>query len=195
VWAFGCSSPMSLSPSGRSTKLAMILECGCPSDYPAWQNEDVDLGGTSVHIMPIPTPLHMPVGYEFYKGRQQRSIDELQLREPWPGLILTRTGLLRGSITHLLEDTNSLSRHVKTFPHPFKVRTFMHQGNLTTARKSITDIQMSLFDSGCRPKELYLCYITCPRCSKKRGGEKILLLRRWEQSRRLMQRLQSQQKK
>jgi len=173
----------------------MILECGCPSEYPAWHKEDIDLGGTSVHIMPIPTPLHMPVGYEFYKGRQQRSIDELQLKEPWPGLTLTRTGLLRGSLMHLLEDVNSLSRHVKTLSHPFNVRVFIHPGNLTTARKSITDMQMSLFDSGRSPKELYLCYLTCPRCSEKRGGEKILLLRRWKKSKRLAGRLQSQQQK
>jgi hypothetical protein len=173
----------------------MILECGCPSEYPAWHNEDIDLGGTSVHIMSISTLLHMPVGYELYKGRQQRSIDELQLNEPWPGLILTRTGLLRGRMIHLLEDANSLSRHVKRLPYPFNVRAFLHQGNLTTARKSISDMQMSLFDTGHRPKELYLCYLTCPRCSEKRGGEKILLLRRWEKSKRLAGRLQSQKAK
>jgi Bacterial hydrolase len=169
----------------------MILECGCPSQYPPWHNEDVDLGGHSVHTMPIPTPLHMPVGYEIYRGRQQRSLDELQLKEPWPGLILTRTGLLRGSIMHLLEEANSLSRHVKRLPYPFSLRAFLHHGNLATARKAITDMQMSLFDAGHRPRELYLCYLTCPRCSEQRGGEKMLLLRRWEKSERLAKRLQT----
>jgi hypothetical protein len=172
----------------------MILECGCPSEYPSWHNEDVDLSGSSIHIVPIPTLMHMPIGYEVYKGRQQRSIDELQLKEPWPGLILTRTGLLRGSIMHLLEETNSLSRYVKRLPYPFHLRAFLHLGNLSTARKAITGLQMAIFDAGHRPRELYLCYLTCPRCSEKRGGEKILLLRRWEKSERLHKKLQSRNK-
>ena len=67
----------------------------------------------------------------------------------------------------------------------------MHHGNLATAHKAITDMQMSLFDAGHRPRELYLCYLTCPRCSEQRGGEKMLLLRRWEKSERLAKRLQT----
>ncbi len=169
----------------------MLLECGCPSEYPSWHNKDVDLGGTSVHLMPIPTLLHMPLAYELYKGRQQRSIDELQLHETWPGFTLTRTGLLRGSIMHLLQDESSLSRYVQRLPYPFHLRSHLHQGNLSTARKAITEMQMAIFDAGHRPRELYLSYLTCPRCSNQRGGEKILLLRRWEKSERLARRLQS----
>jgi len=108
-------------------------------------------------------------------------------------MILTRTGLLRGSIMHLLEDANSLSRYVKRLPYPFNLRAFLHHGNLSTARKAITDMQISLFDAGHSPRELYLCYLTCPRCSEKRGGEKMLLLRRWAKSEKLAKRLKSQQ--
>jgi hypothetical protein len=44
---------------------------------------------------------------------------------------------------------------------------------------------MQLLDSGRMPKEMYLAYLTCPACSEERGGDRILLLRRWRASGRL----------
>ena len=38
----------------------------------------------------------------------------------------------------------------------------------------------SILDSGRMPKELYLCHLTCPHCSADRGGDRILVLRRWQ---------------
>jgi hypothetical protein len=51
---------------------------------------------------------------------------------------------------------------------------------------------MQLFDMGRMPKELYLCYLTCPVCSEEKGGDKILLLRRWQASATLSKRIQTQ---
>ena len=48
--------------------------------------------------------------------------------------------------------------------------------------------QMTLLDKGRMPKELYLAYLTCPRCAEQRGGEKILVLRRWKENARLASR-------
>lgn len=124
----------------------------------------------------------MPLGYEIYVHRQQRLLEQLHLRELWPGLVLTRTGLLRGSITRLLEDTPSLSRHVGYLPTPFQVRAHLHHGAVATIRQAVQVMQAQLLDGGCMPKELYLCYLTCPRCAPERGGEKILLLRHWQKS-------------
>lgn len=160
----------------------MTAECGCPSAFPPWHEQDVDLGGYRIHTLPIPTLLHMPLSYEIYVQRQQRSLEQLHLRELWPGLVLTRTGLLRGSITRLLEDVPSLSRHVGYLPSPFHVRVHLHHGNVSTIRQAIQAMQAQLLDSGCMPREAYLCYLTCPRCAGERGGEKILLLRRWQKS-------------
>lgn len=160
----------------------MIAECRCPPAFPPWHEQDVDLGGYRTHTLPIPTLLHMPLGYEIYVHRQQHSLDQLQLRELWPGLVMTRTGLLRGSITRLLEDVPSLSRHVGYLPSPFHVRAHLHQGNVGTIRQAIQSMQAALLDRGCMPRELYLCYLTCPRCAGQRGGDKILLLRHWQVS-------------
>src|SRR3972149_4588564 len=99
----------------------MTADCVCPPTYPPWHEQDIDLGGYRTHTLSIPTLLHMPLGYEIYLHRQQQTLEQLQLRELWPGLVMTRTGLLRGSITRLLEDVQSLSRHVGYFPRPFHV--------------------------------------------------------------------------
>jgi len=167
----------------------MMLSCGCPEHFPDWDGKDVDLGGQFVHSLPIPTLMHMPLAYELYVKRQQQAIIHLQLQEQWPGMVLVRTGFFRGSITRLLENTRSPARHVHVLPRPFWVRAALHSGNLSTGRKLVQRIQMDIVDAGRRPKELYLSYLTCPHCGDQRGGEKILLLRRWEDSALLKKRL------
>jgi len=161
----------------------MILECGCPGEFPAeWDRKDIDLGDYCIHRLPVPMLVHMPLAFEVYVQRQQRMIDGLGLHERWPGLVLTRTGMLRGTITRLLEDAQSLSRHVRTLPSPYHVRAVLHRGNVSTIRPALRELQMSLLDGGRMPKELYLCHLTCPRCSARRGGDQILLLRHWQPS-------------
>jgi hypothetical protein len=167
----------------------MMLECGCPGDYPDWHEQDIDLGGQAIHRLPIPMLLHMPLAYEAYVQKQRQEIEQLQLPERWPGLRLTMTGLFHGNLTCLLEDGQSMSRHVDHFPHPFHVHGHLHHGNISTARNAIRHVQMTLLDSGRIPRELYLCYLTCPHCSEGRGGERILLLRRWKSSEKLEKRL------
>jgi hypothetical protein len=171
----------------------MILECGCPEHYPDWDGEDVDLGGQQAHILSIPTLMHMPLAYEAYMARQQTAIDRLQLKECWPGLVLTRMGMFRGSLIRLLEPTTSPARHIVLLPRDFHVYAVLHHGNVSTARKVIREMQMKLVDAGRLPKEVYLCHITCGRCSEKRGGEKILVLRRWVESPLLQKRIRQRQ--
>jgi len=168
----------------------MMLECGCPGDYPDWHERDIDLAGQAVHQLPIPMLLHMPLAYEAYVQKQRQTLEQLQLNERWPGLRLTKTGLFRGSLTCLIEDGQSMSRHVSHLPHPFHVHGYLHQGNVSTSRNAIRHVQMTLLDSGRIPKELYLCYLTCPHCSERRGGEKMLLLRRWQASQKLEKKLE-----
>lgn len=163
----------------------MILACGCPSDYPDWDQRNIDLGGSCVHVLGIPTLIHMPLAYEAYLKRQQQEIFQLGLKEKWPGLVLTRTGFLRGSMTRLLEMDESPAHRVTYLSRPFHVRGTLHQGDIGTIRRSVRESQASLFDAGKKPRELYLCYLTCPTCQEQRGGAKILLLRRFEESVRL----------
>ncbi|HHH36323.1 MAG TPA: hypothetical protein ENK48_05775 [Gammaproteobacteria bacterium] len=160
----------------------MMAECGCPTRYPDWDGQDIDLGGWYTHTLTFPTLFHMPLAYEAYLQRQNRALEQLELKERWPGLVLTRTGMFRGSITRLLEEGTSLSRHVRHLPSPFMVRAILHHGNVSTLRGPLRESQMALLDAGRMPREVYLCHLTCPRCERERGGEKILLLRRWVRS-------------
>ncbi len=173
-----------------------MLDCGCPASFPEdWHGQDIDLSGHCIHRIGIPTPIHMPVGIEAYLQRQQRSIEELGLHEEWPGLILTRTGAWRGEIIRLLNDEGSLSRLVRFMPRPFMVRAQLHRGNVSTLRGTLRTVQQTLFDEGKMPKGLYLCYLTCPRCRDKRGGDLILALRQWNESPVLKRRLARQGQK
>jgi len=160
----------------------MSLSCACPERYPDWDGKDIDLGGRCVHVLPIPLILHMPLGYEVYLKRQHNDIQTLHLTESWPNLVLTRTGMFRGAILRLLENTRSPSHRIQFLPSPFHLRGKLHHGEIGTIRDSIRQIQMELLDSGKLPKELYLSHLTCPLCREARGGNKILLLRRWAES-------------
>ena len=169
----------------------MLLECGCPSTYPAWSDEDVDLGGHCVYQVPIPTFLHMPIGYELQLQRQQTALQRLGLHEHWPGFAMARTGMFGGTVVRLIEDTSSLSRHVTHFPTPYWLRAHLHHGNVSTLHPAAREMQGRLLDRGCMPRELFLAHLTCPRCADGRGGEKILLLRRWTASPRLRKKVES----
>lgn len=160
----------------------MILECGCPSTYPDWHQQDVDLGGRCIHQVSVPMLLHMPIGYDAQLRRQQDNIDRLGLEETWPGLALVRTGMLRGNITRLLENTESPSHHVSWLPRPYQVYAHLHHGGLGSVRPALRDMQARLLDTGRMPGELLLGHLTCTRCADQRGGEKILLLRQWRES-------------
>lgn len=160
----------------------MSLSCACPEQYPDWDGKDVNLGGQCVHVLSIPMLVHMPLSYEVYLKRQYHDIEGLQLRETWPNLVLTRTGVFRGTIMRLLENATSPSHRIEYLPNPFQLRGKLHSGDVGTIRNSVKQNQMELLDNGKLPKELYLCYLTCPLCQEQRGGNKILLLRRWTES-------------
>ena len=169
----------------------MTLTCGCPEQYPDWHEQDIDLGGRQVHILPIPTLIHMPLAFEAYLARQQRQIESIGLEEQWPRLVLTRTGIFRGAILRLLKPTTSPARRIEVLPRPFNVRAVLHDGDIGTIRKTVQAVQMALVDAGKVPKELYLCHLTCPECRNDRGGDKMLLLRRWQESPSLARRLRT----
>ena len=160
----------------------MSLSCACPEKYPDWDGKDINLGGQSTHSLGIPMLLHMPLSYEVYLKRQYHDIQVLHLTESWPNLVLTRTGMFRGAIMRLLEKTGSPSHRIHYLPNPFHLRGKLHSGDVGTIRHTVRQIQMELLDSGKLPKELYMCYLTCPLCQEERGGNKILLLRRWTES-------------
>ncbi len=167
----------------------MTLECGCPEHFPDWDGKDINLGGQPMLALPIPTFLHMPMGYEVYLGRVRHLLDELELSEKWPGFMLTKTGWFRGQILSPLEKGDSPSRHIIHMENPLNVRAKLHEGDIGSIKNSVREMQSQLLDSGRMPKELYLSYLTCPSCQEKRGGAKIMLVRRWEESERLSKRV------
>ena len=172
----------------------MMLECGCPGEYPDWHEQEIDLSHHAAHVLPIATFLHMPLAYETYRQQQQREIDQLELQERWPGFALTRTGVFRGQLIRLLEGNVSPSRHFKNLQADFEVHGFLHKGGIGTMRKSVREQQETLLDSGRMPKEIYLSHLTCPRCCEDRGGERMLLLRRFKTNQRLTKKIQSKTK-
>jgi len=165
------------------------LECGCPSSYPNWKHGDIDLGGQLVHSLKIPMFMHMPIGYEAYLLKQKDDIERLELHEKWPGFNLTRTGALRGQMLCPLMEESSPARNLMSLTHPFQLRVHLFHGDVTEMRTAIRKMQSEILDDGLMPKELYLSYLTCPVCEEKRGGKRVMLMRRWVKSKKLEARL------
>jgi hypothetical protein len=168
--------------------------CHCPDTYPDWHEKDINLSGKPTHTLPIASFMFMPLSLDSYLNKQQSDIDQLELQEEYIDLVLTRTGLFRGEIVRLLTSGDSPSRHIRYLPSNFNVRGFLHQGGIGTIKQATLQLQATLFDLGRMPKELYMCYLTCPVCSEAKGGDKILLLRRWQQSKTLFNRISKQKK-
>lgn len=166
--------------------------CLCPAHYPDWHEKDIDLSGKPTHTLPMPTLFHMPLSYDMYVQKQQHDIDSLELKEQWPGLVLTRSGFVAGALIRVLTEGDSPSRFIRYLEANFKLHGFLHQGGIGTIKESTRQLQNRLFDMGRMPKELYLCYLTCPICSEAKGGDKILVLRRWKESPVLARKLRSQ---
>lgn len=166
----------------------MRLACGCPDTFPDWNGQDVDLSLHPAHILPVTTFLHMPLAYTASLERQRADIEQLELKETWPGFILTQTNFMSGRVISLLASAQSPSRYVACLPAAFQLHAKLHLGGISTLRNSARELQSHLFDAGRMPKELFLAHLTCPRCAAQRGGEKILLLRRWLASPRLKRR-------
>ena len=158
------------------------LKCHCPDTYPDWDNVDIDLSRHCVHLISIPTFIHMPIAYEVYRRKQATDIENMELTEKWPGFSLTRTGMFGGKMFRLLEKVNSPSRYVTFLEGDFHVHARLHHGDVGTVKRTLGEMQMEMVDKGCRPKELYLGYITCPACEERKGGPKILVVRRWVES-------------
>ena len=151
--------------------------------------QDIDLSGLPIHNMKIAAFLFMPLSYDSYARRQQQDIEQLEIQEMYPGLTLTRTKLWGGTIQRIIKSGESPSRFIGYFNSAFHLHGFLHQGGIGTIKESIRALQNRLFDQGRMPKELYLCYLTCPICSEEKGGDKILLLRHFTESKTLQNRL------
>lgn len=168
----------------------MRLECGCPSVYPqAWHGKDINLGACLVHSLSIPMFFHMPIAYEAYLFKQHRDIEQLGLHPKWPGFVMTQSAMFRGKILCPLQEEHSPARAVHRLPNPYWLRARLVEGDVGSIRDVVKSMQSDLIAEGLMPKELYLCYLTCPRCAPERGGSKIMILRRWVRSKRLSKRL------
>jgi hypothetical protein len=168
--------------------------CGCPETWPKWDGTDQNLAGKCVHRMSIAAFFHMPLAYETYLAKQYENIQQLELTEIWPGFVLTRTGMIGGEMIRFIEDAESASRFVQYLSPPFDVNVMMHEGGIGTIQKTLQAQQMRLVDAGRTPKEVYLAHLTCPVCEKRKGGEQIMVVRRWIANARLQSRLQSRKK-
>lgn len=167
----------------------MSDSCNCPEHYPDWAGRDVDLAGRCVHTFPIASFFFMPLGFDISVERQRENIEGLELKETWPGLVLARTGMFKGSIMRFLEPNSSPGRFVSYLAKPFDVNVRLHEGGMGTVRQTVAAQQSDLLREAKMPKEIYLAHLTCPLCSERKGGEKILVFRRWLASAKLARRL------
>lgn len=170
----------------------MTASCACPPKFPDWHQKEVELGGHWAHVQKIPALFSMPLAYDHYVKTQFEAIQRLELQESWPGLVLTQTGFVGGRLIRLLEVHASLAYQIQRLPDPLHLFGWLHQGGIGTIKSSLRQLQQSLLDQGRLPKELFLCHLTCPTCAEGKGGERILMLRRWEPSPRLQARLSRQ---
>lgn len=164
--------------------------CPCPTEWPDWDGRDVDLSAALVHVMPIRTLFNMPLGYESFHQRQAAEIGNLEVKERWPGVVLSHVGWFKGRLLRVLDEEQAVPPHhrIERLPTPFRLRARLHRGNVSTIREPYLALQRELLEAGRMPKELYLVYLTCPACEAAKGGEQILMLRRWEESPRLQRR-------
>jgi hypothetical protein len=168
----------------------MRLECGCPTEFPAdWHGKDIDLGATLVHEQRVPMFLHMPIGFEACLDRQHKDIERLELNERWPGFVLAESAMFRGRLICPLAEESSPARSVYRLPNPFQLRVRLFRGDVGGIKQVVREMQSALLDEGKMPKQLFLSYLTCPRCQEERGGMQIMLLRHWVKSPKLEKRL------
>lgn len=169
----------------------MTLPCGCPQHFPEeWGGQDIDLGGWLVHEQSAPMVLHFPIAFDLYRKRQVEDIARLGLTERWPGFALTRSAAFRGGHLRLLEDEDCAARRVHHLPSPFRLRVAMHRGDVGSVRPIIRNMQTELIEEGRMPREIYLAYLTCPVCAADRGGNRMMVLRRWTPSKKLKESLE-----
>jgi len=171
------------------------VQCPCPEEYPDWDGKSINLGGHCIHEMKISCYFHMPVAYDMYVSKQAENLHMLDLTEKWPGLILTKTGMIGGKIIRLIEDVQSPSRLVKYIPGDFHVMVQMHRGGIGTVSKAAHKMQIAMVEKGCMPKELYLVHLTCDECWERKGGDKILILRRYTANARIQKNLEQESQK
>ncbi|MDH5256953.1 MAG: hypothetical protein OEX07_03065 [Gammaproteobacteria bacterium] len=169
--------------------------CPCPEEYPDWDGKSINLSGYCVHEMKISSFFHMPVAYDMYVSKQAENIQSLELTERWPGFILTKTGMFGGKIIRILENAQSPSRLVHYIPGDFLVMAEMHDGGIGTTPKAAHKMQIAMVEKGCMPKELYLAHLTCDVCRDKKGGDKVLMLRRYTANKRVQSNLEEESRK
>jgi len=170
--------------------------CPCPETYPDWDGKSIDLSGYCVHEMKTASVFHMPVAFDMYVSKQAANIEHLELKEKWPGLVLSKTGMWGGKILRFLEDSqSSASRLVHHLPTPFDVMVQLHEGGVGSVPKVVHKMQIAMVEKGCMPKEFYLAHLTCPVCSERKGGEKILIIRRYVANERVKARMEKESKK
>ncbi|MDH3326811.1 MAG: hypothetical protein OEM38_08870 [Gammaproteobacteria bacterium] len=169
--------------------------CPCPEEYPDWNEESVNLSGYCVHEMKIPCFFHMPVSYDLYVHKQAENIQHLELKERWPGFVLTKTGMVGGKILRILEDAQSPSRLVHYIAGDFLVMAQLHNGGIGTTPKAAHKMQIAMVEKGCMPKELYLVHLTCDDCRDRKGGDKVLMLRRYTANKRIQQNMEEESRK
>jgi len=169
--------------------------CPCPEEYPNWDGESVNIGGHCVHEMKISSFFHMPIAYDMYVKKQVDNIHNLELEERWPGFIMTKTGMFGGKIIRILKDAQSPSRLVHYVAGDFLLMAQMHDGGIGTVPKAAHKMQIAMVEKGCMPKELYLAHLTCDVCRDRKGGDKVLMLRRYTANKRIQQNMESEAEK
>lgn len=156
------------------------INCSCPTQFPQWHQQYLDLGRYCVFKSPVPMFLNMPIGFDFHHHQQAQQLIALELEEVWPGLCFLKPGFFRGELWRFIKSCDSPARQVGLLPPTFPVYTYLHPGDIGSLKPALAHMQHELLEQGKMPKEVYLAYLTCPLCADAKNGHKILVLRRWQ---------------
>jgi len=164
-------------------------QCLCPDTYPDWHDTTADLSGYCVHRMPVSCFFFMPLAYDLAIAKQTDNIVTLGVEELWLNFAMIQTGMFKGYMLRLLKAADSPSHHIQFLPSPFQIHAALHHGTMGTINTTVRAQQTQLIDLGRKPKNLLLAHLSCPVCADRKGGEKILVMRRWEVNQKLLNKI------
>ena len=136
----------------------------------AWRNKPF-------YTKKIFTIFHVPINIEpaitdameEMKGKGYRCSDEFMLMQK-------ETGWLSSNLYFSIDNPEKGDPNVERITGEFVSKGFV--GPYNKLFEPVKDLMQHLRKKGLESKELYMWYVNCPKCAKKQGGLKTILLAR-----------------
>ncbi|MFH1861669.1 MAG: hydrolase [bacterium] len=143
-----------------------------------WHLQDMDWSGKFLYYDLLPHFLGMPLGFEKKVQYLKRQIAEKAYKLVNPDMILQESGTFRGAILMEIEDPGQYDANVEQLENVC-VLTRVYNGPAGNIKQGIGELRAFVLDrKHFPPAKIYLWYITCSSCIKRRGKAKVVLLGR-----------------